>query len=173
CRLHRAGDLRVHLCSPRDGLRPVQRHPDHRARVLLPGGLRARRGQSVQRHAGTGSQLSMRQSPQQKTVLPTHALLPLSSMERGAGGEVMRSHRFAFPLLLLLSLVVFLTACAETGTPSGSGTPGAQPISDSPPTAVAIVRSIATVDLPPTLSRVDKLATRQAIPQTPTAAPPT
>ena len=70
-------------------------------------------------------------------------------------------------------LVLILAACAETGTPSDSGDPIAQPINDSPPTAVAIVRLIATVDLPPTLSRADKLATRQAIPQTPTAAPPT
>ena len=87
------------------------------------------------------------------------------------GSEIKHFRRFS--LLPLLLLVLFLAACAETGAPSENGTPGAQQISDLPPTAVAIVRSIATVDLPPTLSRADKLATRQAIPQTPTAAPPT
>jgi hypothetical protein len=98
---------------------------------------------------------------------------PLSSMERGTGGEVARSKRRASSFSVFLLLLLVLAACAETDMPSDSSDPSAQQISDAPPTAVAIVRSIATVDLPPTLSRVDKLATRQAIPQTPTAAPPT
>ena len=90
------------------------------------------------------------------------------------GGEVRwQPRRSALSVLPLLVLIVLLAACAETGVPSENGTPGAQQISDSPPTAVAIVRLIATVDLPPTVSSADKLATRQAIPQTPTAAPPT
>lgn len=114
----------------------------------------------------------MRQFGQGKSVIRTGALLPLSSPERGVGIGALRHPRRVlrgvFPLVLL---VLFLAACAENGSPSDD--PLAQQISDSPPTAVAIVRLIATVDLPPTLSSAEKMATRQAIPQTPTAAPPT
>jgi len=39
-------------------------------------------------------------------------------------------------------------------------------------TSVAIVRVLVTVELPPTLSRAERLATRQAQPMTPTAPPP-
>lgn len=81
--------------------------------------------------------------------------------------------RRAILIVLYLAVLLLLAACAETDQPMTADQPEVPQISDAPPTTVAIVRSIATVDLPPTLSRVDKLATRQAIPQTPTAAPPT
>lgn len=62
-------------------------------------------------------------------------------------------------------LLLVLAGCADAETT-------ADPI-NTETTAVAIVRSIATVDLPPTLSRVERQQTRQAIPQTPTQSPPT
>jgi hypothetical protein len=69
-----------------------------------------------------------------------------------------RTACFALVVLMLVSLV----AC-------GAGETTSAPVS----TSVAIVRQIATVELPPTLSQIDKLATRQALPVTPTSAPPT
>lgn len=68
--------------------------------------------------------------------------------------------------IVLIVAAAVLAACAENGTPAGDG-------SGSPPTDVAIVWSLATVDLPPTLSRVERQATRQAVPSTPTQSPPT
>lgn len=70
-------------------------------------------------------------------------------------------------LAALSGALALLSACAEADT---SGT---NPSSELVPTAVAIVRSIATVDLPPTLSRVEKQQTRQAVPVTATQSPPT
>jgi hypothetical protein len=64
-----------------------------------------------------------------------------------------------FPWILLCLL---LTACGgQTAEPIATGS-----------TSVAIVRALVTVELPPTLSRAERLATRQAQPVTPTSPPP-
>lgn len=58
---------------------------------------------------------------------------------------------------------LLLAACGgQTETPMATGS-----------TSVAIVRALVTVELPPTLSRAERLATRQAQPVTPTPPPPT
>lgn len=62
-----------------------------------------------------------------------------------------------------IMLCLFLAACGgQTETPMATGS-----------TSVAIVRAMVTVELPPTLSRAERLATRQAQPMTPTLPPPT
>lgn len=76
--------------------------------------------------------------------------------------------RFGVSVLMLFAILL-LSACAgdETAAPVETG------FSSQPPTEVAIVRILATVELPPTLSRIEKQQTRQAVPVTPTLAPPT
>jgi len=69
--------------------------------------------------------------------------------------------RSATVLILTLGALL-LGACADA---VASVTP------EDPP--VQLVRRLATVDLPPTLSVIQRQATRQAIPSTPTLAPPT
>lgn len=64
-----------------------------------------------------------------------------------------------FPWIIVCLL---LAAC-------GGQTP---PATTSDSTPVAIVRALVTVELPPTLSRDERLATRQAQPLTPTPPPP-
>ncbi len=66
-------------------------------------------------------------------------------------------------VLVLFLLCLLLAACGGQ-TPEQMATGS---------TSVAIVRVLVTVDLPPTLSRAERLATRQAQPVTPTAPPPT
>jgi hypothetical protein len=67
---------------------------------------------------------------------------------------------------LIVMCGLLLSACSGQ-----QATPSADTLSDG--TAVAIVRVLATVELPPTLSRAERLATRQAQPLTPTPFPPT
>ncbi|MCU0474652.1 MAG: hypothetical protein MUC99_00815 [Anaerolineae bacterium] len=63
-----------------------------------------------------------------------------------------------------LVLGLLLSACAGQQP---------DPVATGGSTPVAIVRALVTVELPPTLSRAERLATRQAQPVTPTPPPPT